>query len=120
MRAIPPRCPMTSIMLLALIAPRRLFLGNARRDVWSDPNSSFRAAQAASAMWTAMGAAGISGEDMRSFDPTDGIVWWLRPGGHSIVDDDVLAFIEFLKVRPAAGAAQVPTAAVLPIAETPR
>jgi hypothetical protein len=117
----PSTLPYDQHMLLALVAPRRLFLGNARRDVWSDPNSSFRAAQAASAMWTAMGVPGISGEDMRTFDPTDGIVWWLRPGGHSIVDDDVLAFLEFLKVRPGPAAVQPGgSAAVLPIAETPR
>jgi hypothetical protein len=68
-----------------------------------------------------MGVPGISGEDMRTFDPTDGIVWWLRPGGHSIVDDDVLAFLEFLKVRPGPAAVQPGgSAAVLPIAETPR
>lgn len=110
----PSTLPFDQHLVLALVAPRRLFLGNARRDVWSDPNSSFRAAQAASAVWSAYGVPGISGDDVRTFDPADGIVWWMRSGGHSIVDDDVLAFIEFLRARP------VPGAAVLPSAQAPR
>jgi len=113
----PSTLPYDQHMLLALISPRRLFLGNARRDVWSDPNSSFRAAQAAGAMWTAMGVPGISGDDIRTFDPTDGIVWWLRAGGHSVVDDDILAFIDFFKARPASSPAALP--GVLQSAESP-
>jgi len=96
----PQLLPFDQHLVLALIAPRRLFLGNARRDVWSDPNSSFRAAQAASAMWEAYGVPGLNSGGMRTFDPRDGIVWWLRAGGHSVVDDDITAFIEFLKARP--------------------
>lgn len=113
----PSTLPYDQHLLLALIAPRRLFLGNARRDVWSDPNSSFRAAQAASAMWTALGVPGISGDDMRTFDPTDGIVWWLRPGGHSVVEEDILAFIAFFKARPGAAPAAAP--GVLQSGESP-
>ena len=96
----PQLLPFDQHLVLALIAPRRLFLGNARRDVWSDPNSSFRAAQAASAMWEALGVPGLNKDGMRTFDPHDGIVWWLRAGGHSVVDDDIEAFITFLNSRP--------------------
>jgi hypothetical protein len=97
--ARPDLLPYDQHMLLALIAPRRLFLGNARRDVWSDPNSSFRAAEAASAAWEAQGASGLNAGGMKAFDPADGIVWWMRPGGHSIVEEDIGAFITFLKAR---------------------
>jgi len=83
-------------LVLALIAPRRVFLGNARRDVWSDPNSAFRSAQAASAMWEAFGLTGLSSDSMLRFNPADGLVWWLRPGGHSMFDDDIQAFVAFL------------------------
>lgn len=100
----PASLPFDQHLVLALVAPRRLFLGNARRDVWSDPNSSFRAAQAADDMWMAYGARGLADASMRTFDPTAGIVWWLRAGGHSVVDDDIAAFIEFLKARPAPAA----------------
>ncbi|MEQ9505889.1 MAG: hypothetical protein RLO80_06425 [Hyphomonas sp.] len=97
----PATLPYDQHLMLALIAPRRMMLGNARRDVWSDPNSSYRAAEAASAMWDALGVRGLPEGGIRAFDPTAGIVWWLRAGGHSVVDDDIEAFIEFLKARPA-------------------
>ena len=81
--------------LLALIAPRPLFLGTARRDVWADPNSSYRAAIAASEVWKAYGETGLK-DDITHFDPNADIAWFLRPGGHSIVDDDIEAFLAFL------------------------
>ena len=99
--ANPDTLPFDQHLLLALVAPRRLFLGNARRDVWSDPNSSYRSAVAASAMWEALSANGLKGQDMREFDPSASIAWWLRPGGHSIIEEDIGAFIAFLKFRQA-------------------
>lgn len=86
--------------LIALIAPRRVFLGNASRDVWSDPNSSYRAALAAGAAWSA-GCRPAEG-GIRDFDPSAGLSWFLRPGGHSIIEADVQAFIAFLssETRP--------------------
>lgn len=111
--ANPELLPFDQHHVLALIAPRRVMLGNARRDVWSDPNSSFRAAQAASAMWTAHGAVGLSHDGMKDFDPSAGLVWWLRPGGHSIVEEDIPAFISFLEARtlrpPAPSAGHTPS-----------
>jgi hypothetical protein len=115
--ANPDLLPFDQHLLLALIAPRRLFLGNGRRDVWSDPNSSFRAAKAASAMWEVDGTPGLEQDSMRTFDSADGIVWWLRPGGHSIVDEDIEAFIAFLKARPTPSAASPP--AELPTVAAP-
>ncbi len=115
--ANPDLLPFDQHLLLALVAPRRLFLGNARRDVWSDPNSSFRAAEAASAMWEADGMTGLGQGGMQAFDPAAGLVWWLRAGGHSIVDDDIPAFIAFLKARPMPSATSSP--GELPIMATP-
>lgn len=93
--ADPSSLPVDQHHLMALIAPRPLFLGNARRDVWSDPNSSYRAASAASEVWRAMGETGLK-DDMKHFDPDADIAWYMRPGGHSIIDDDIEAFLAFL------------------------
>lgn len=100
----PETLPYDQHLLLALIAPRRLFLGNGRRDVWSDPNSSYRAAEAASKMWEAYGAVGLHDRGMKDFDPDAGIVWWMRPGGHSIVREDIDAFTQFLSAGAQASA----------------
>jgi dienelactone hydrolase len=115
--ANPDLLPFDQHLLLALVAPRRLFLGNGRRDVWSDPNSSFRAAKAASVMWNADGKPGLEQDSMRTFEPAESIVWWLRPGGHGIVEEDIEAFIAFLKARPTPSAASPP--AELPTVAAP-
>lgn len=93
--ADPETLPLDQHHLLALIAPRPLFLGNARRDVWSDPNSSYRAAYAASEVWRAFGKTGLK-DEMTHFDPAADIAFFMRPGGHSIVDNDIEAFLAFL------------------------
>ncbi len=116
--ANPDMLPFDQHHLLALIAPRRVMLGNARRDVWSDPNSSFRAAKAASPAWTAHGAVGLAQSGMKPFEPSAGLVWWLRTGGHSVTEDDIPAFIAFLKAR--AGPGDRSSAAALPVADGPR
>ena len=81
--------------LLALSAPKPVFLGNGRRDVWSDPNSSFRLAQAADKVHKKLGATGLTATNMRAFDPSATLSYWLRTGGHSVVSEDIDAFIAF-------------------------
>ena len=83
-------------VLMALIAPRPLFLGNARRDRWSDPASSWQAARSASAVWEASGATGLVDKDMADFHPGAGIVYFLRNGRHGQTTADFDAFFAFL------------------------
>tara|TARA_R110000782_G_scaffold213018_1_gene301007 strand:+ start:714 stop:2045 length:1332 start_codon:yes stop_codon:yes gene_type:complete len=88
--------PVDQHELLALLSPTPVLLGNGRRDVWSDPNSTYRAAQAASDIYRAEGVKGLTGSGMKSFDPSAGLAFWLRPGGHSVVSEDINAFTAFL------------------------
>ncbi len=86
--------------LLALSAPKPILLGNGRRDVWSDPNSSFVLAKAADAIYEARGSDGLSDtENMRAFDPGATISYWLRAGGHSVVSEDIDAFTAFMSAH---------------------
>ena len=82
--------------LLALSAPKPLFLGNARRDVWSDPNSTYRMARAADGIYEASGVEGLNGTGMRYFAPGDELSYYLRVGGHSVISEDIDAFIAFM------------------------
>ena len=82
--------------LLALAAPKPIFLGNGRRDVWSDPNSSYRLAEAADLVYEARGVEGLPETGMRDFDPGAEISYWLRVGGHSVVSMDIDAFTQFM------------------------
>jgi len=86
--------------LLALSAPKPIFLGNGRRDVWSDPNSSFVLAQAADQAYEARGSEGLPNTaGMRDFDPSADISYWLRIGGHSVVSEDIDAFTAFMNAH---------------------
>ncbi len=82
--------------LLALIAPRPIFLGNARRDVWSDPNGAFRAAQAASPVYNLYGKQGLNQNSLKPFRPESDISFYIRPGTHGVVEEDWPAFLKFL------------------------
>lgn len=91
--------------LLALIAPRPVLLGNARRDVWSDPNGAFRAAMGADPVYERLGSDGLDQDRLDVWRPEADIAFWMRPGTHGVVEEDWPAFLEFLAAHfsPAAG-----------------
>lgn len=88
--------PVDQHMLLALIAPRPILLGNARRDVWSDPNGAFRSAIGATPVYKLFGGEGMTAERLDEFRPGDDIAFWIRPGTHGVVKEDWPAFLQFL------------------------
>ncbi|WP_411816704.1 hypothetical protein [Hyphococcus sp. DH-69] len=87
--------------LLALIAPRPVMLGNARRDVWSDPNGAFRAAQGADPVYALYGRAGLAQDRLDQWKPDADLAFWIRPGTHGVVEEDWPAFLEFLDAHKA-------------------
>jgi len=82
--------------LLALIAPRPVLLGNARRDVWSDPNGAFRAAMGADPVYELAGSAGLDQKRLDAWNPDADLAFWIRAGTHGVVKEDWPAFLEFL------------------------
>lgn len=92
----PESLPFDQHHLLAIIAPRPVLLGNARRDVWSNPNGAFRAAQAASQAYQLYGIRGLTQNRLTDFNPQDTLAFWMRPGTHGIVKEDWPAFLAFL------------------------
>lgn len=85
--------------LLALSAPKPIFLGNGRRDVWSDPNSTYRIALAADEIYEAAGVHGLPEGGMQVFEAGAEIAFWLRIGGHSVVSEDIDVFIAFMSAH---------------------
>lgn len=88
--------PVDQHHLLALIAPRPVLLGNARRDVWSDPNGAFRAALGADPVYELYGSGGLDQQRLDVWLPQADIAFWIRPGTHGVVKEDWPAFLEFL------------------------
>lgn len=88
----PKTLPTDSHALLAQLSPKPVLLGNARRDVWSDPEGSFKAAK-----WAANNTLQtFSATRLDDFIPKDNIAIWTRPGTHGVVKEDWPAFLEFL------------------------
>ena len=88
--------PVDQHQLLAIIAPRPILLGNARRDVWSDPNGAFRAAMGADPVYELYGLAGLDQSRLDAWHPSAELAFWIRPGTHGVVREDWPAFIAFL------------------------
>ncbi|MEM8936748.1 MAG: alpha/beta hydrolase [Pseudomonadota bacterium] len=88
--------PIDQHHLLALIAPRPILLGNARRDVWSDPNGSFRAGLGATAVYELYGVDGLTQARLDEWRPGAHIAFHIRAGGHGVTTDDWPRFLEFL------------------------
>jgi len=88
----PRTLPTDSHALLAFIAPKPILLGNARRDVWSDPEGAYQAAKWASQNTNQV----FSATRLDDFKPQDDITIWTRPGTHGIVKEDWPAFLDFM------------------------
>lgn len=87
--------PVDQHQYIALLAPTPVFLGNGRRDVWSDPNSTYRMAEAADAVYELYGSQGLDQDGMQDFRPAADLSYYIRPGGHSITQRDITAFMDF-------------------------
>ncbi|MEZ5892395.1 MAG: hypothetical protein R3C58_04525 [Parvularculaceae bacterium] len=86
-------------LLLALVAPRPVLLGNARRDVWSDPNGAFRASLGADPVYELLGSSGLEQSRLDEWRPEADLAFWLRAGTHGVVKEDWPAFFAFLKAH---------------------
>ncbi len=91
--------PLDQHYLLALLAPKPVLLGNARRDVWSDPEGAFRSAIAASKTYEQAAGRGMSAKKLNDFIPSDDLSFWIRPGTHGVVEEDWPAFLKFLRAH---------------------
>ena len=88
----PAALPVAPRHLLALVDDKPILLGNAKRDVWSDPFGAFAEADAA---WPDSFGAERPGD----FRPADRHAFWQRPGTHGVVKEDWEAFLAWLDAQ---------------------
>ena len=89
--------PIDQHFLIALVAPRPVFLGNSWNDVWSDPNGAFRAAQGAHAAYEFLGKIGLAQTGMNDRNITAGeLAFQISKGRHGIREQDWDDFLTFL------------------------
>jgi hypothetical protein len=91
-------------------------LGNGWKDVWSDPNGSFRAALGADPVYELMGKRGLAQTGLKDKKELGEIEFFIRSGGHGVRVkdwDEMLAFLDRWMghdplVAPAANAVAAP------------
>ncbi len=89
--------PVDQHMLLALIAPRPLYVASATEDLWADPKGEFLSAKAASVVYQLYGQEGLQTDEMPGPDsPVNGVIsYHIRTGKHNITPYDWEQYIRF-------------------------
>lgn len=94
--------PFDQQMLLALLAPRPLYVGSAAEDLWADPQAEFLSVCLAGEAYRLYGERGLTGEFPAPETPLHSgqIGYHLRTGEHNLTPYDWQQYIDFLKGQP--------------------
>jgi hypothetical protein len=90
--------PVDQHMLLALVAPRLLYVGSARQDTWSDPTSEFAACVEAGPVYQLFGLRGVGDPKMPADNAPrqDGAIGYhVRDGAHNLLRKDWNFYMDY-------------------------
>jgi hypothetical protein len=94
-----PDLPVDQHMLLALIAPRPLYVASAAEDQWADPKGEFLSAVAATPVYHLFGKKGIETDQMPDLHKPvgDTVRYHVRAGKHDVTAYDWEQYLAFAK-----------------------
>lgn len=90
--------PVDQHQLIALVAPRWVYIASAKEDRWADPRGEFLAARAASPVWEFLGHEGLEVESMPDLNQPVGqrVRYHIRTGEHDVTDYDWEQYLEVI------------------------